>query len=177
MRPVSYLYSIPRWLLGRESNPDLLNQSQPCYRYTTENVFASGDSNRHGCCTHLLATRPPKGKWRSGFSDARIGCCRRWRLGQGHKAPACPWLPRDAVWHSRLTTRTARCRLGPTPLGANIRYLRCASRLGHCAVSRADSAASRVCSARRRTELAPWYGRREEDSRVREEKRGWRLLV
>lgn len=118
-------------------------------RYTTENVFASGDGNRHGCCTHLLATRPPKGKWRSGFSDARIGCCRRWRLGQGHKTPACPWLPRDAVWHSRLTTRTARCRLGPTPLGANIRYSKCASRLGHCAVSRADSAASRG-SARRR---------------------------
>lgn len=32
------------------------------------------------------------------------------------------------------------------------------------------------CSARRRTELAPWYGRREEDSRVREGKRGGHWL-
>lgn len=135
-------------------------------RYTTENVFASGDGNRHGCCTHLLATRPPKGKWRSVFSDARIGCCRRWRLGQGHKTPACPWLPRDAVWHSRLTTRTARCRLGPTPFGANIRYSKCASSLGHCAVSRADSAASRGSARRRKLNWlrVVWEERRGQSS-------------
>lgn len=134
-------------------------------------MFASGDGNRHGCCTHLLATRPPKGKWRSGFSDARIGCCRRWRLGKGDKTPACPWLSRVATWHSRLTTRTARCRLGPTPFGANIRYSKCASRLGHCAVSRADSAASRGSARRRKLNLLRGMGGEKSYSRVREGKR------
>lgn len=86
--------------------------------------------------------------------------------GAGHLTPACPWLPRDAVWHSRLTTRTARCRLGPTPFGANIRYSKCASRLGHCAVSRADSAASRGSARRRKLNWlrVVWEERRGQSS-------------
>lgn len=125
-------------------------------RYTTENVFASGDGNRHGCCTHLLKRRDRRrangglgfpmpvsaavaaGGWGKVTKPQHVRGYRATRSGTHGLPPA----RRNADWVLPLSgrifgTQSARPVWDIARFPARTRLL-----VG--------------CSARRRTELGKW---------------------